>query len=239
LFPVTRRRWIADEVSGNSAALIGTHAEHLSRVLRAKVGQEFDIASGDEVRRGRITRIESDRVEFELAELIPVASPPQITLVLSIFKFDRMEWAIEKCTELGVARIVPVIARRTESHLADAAAKRSERWQRIARQAAEQSRRTSPPEVSQPIKLKDALGLAGNTRILLSESEKDLRLKDALQSATTDVILALGPEGGWTDSELDHFRDAGWVSTSLGDTVLRAETAAIAAVAVVLAQLQQ
>jgi 16S rRNA (uracil1498-N3)-methyltransferase len=239
LFPVTRRRWIADEVSGNSAALIGTHAEHLSRVLRAKVGQEFDIASGDEVRRGRITRIESDRVEFELAELIPVASPPQITLVLSIFKFDRMEWAIEKCTELGVARIVPVIARRTESHLADAAAKRSERWQRIARQAAEQSRRTSPPEVSQPIKLKDALALAGNTRILLSESEKDLRLKDALQSAATDVILALGPEGGWTDSELDHFRDAGWVSASLGDTVLRAETAAIAAVAVVLAQLQQ
>jgi 16S rRNA (uracil1498-N3)-methyltransferase len=236
---VTRRRWIADEVSGNSAALIGTHAEHLSRVLRAKVGQEFDIASGEEVRRGRITRIESDRVEFELAELIPVANPPQITLVLSIFKFDRMEWAIEKCTELGVARIVPVIARRTESHLADAAAKRSERWQRIARQAAEQSRRTSPPEVSQPIKLKDALGLAGNTRILLSESEKDLRLKDALQSATTDVILALGPEGGWTDSELDHFRDAGWVSASLGDTVLRAETAAIAAVAVVLAQLQQ
>ena len=236
---MTRRRWIADEVSGNSAALIGTHAEHLSRVLRAKVGQEFDIASGNEVRRGRITRIESDRVEFELGELIPVASPPQITLVLSIFKFDRMEWAIEKCTELGVARIVPVIARRTESHLADAAAKRSERWQRIARQAAEQSRRTSPPEVSQPIKLKDVLALAGNTRILLSESEKDLRLKDALQSATTDVILALGPEGGWTDSELDHFRDAGWVSASLGDTVLRAETAAIAAVAVVLAQLQQ
>src|SRR5580698_8735767 len=236
---MTRRRWIADEVSGNSAALIGTHAEHLSRVLRAKVGQEFDIASGEEVRRGRITRIESDRVEFELGELIPVASPPQITLVLSIFKFDRMEWAIEKCTELGVARIVPVIPRCTESHLADAAAKRSERWQRIARQAAEQSRRTSPPEVSQPIKLKDALGLAGNTRILLSESEKDLRLKDALQSATTDVILALGPEGGWTDSELDHFRDAGWVSASLGDTVLRAETAAIAAVAVVLAQLQQ
>jgi 16S rRNA (uracil1498-N3)-methyltransferase len=239
---MTRRRWIADEVSGNSAALIGTHAEHLSRVLRARVGQEFDIASGDEVRRGRITRItriEPHRVEFELGDLIPVASPPQITLALSIFKFGRMEWAIEKCTELGVARIVPVIARRTESHLSAAAAKRSERWQRIARQAAEQSRRHSPPEVSQPIKLKEALSLPGSTRILLSESEKIGMLRDAFQSANGGVVLALGPEGGWTDSELDDFRDAGWVSASLGDTILRAETAAIAAVAVVLAQLQQ
>jgi 16S rRNA (uracil1498-N3)-methyltransferase len=234
---MTRRRWIADEVSGDHAALIGSHAEHLARVLRAQVGQEFDIAVENEVRRGRITGIEPGRVEFELGKMIPVSPSPHITLALSIFKFDRMEWAIEKCTELGVARIVPVIARRTEPHLARAAPKRVERWQRIAHQASEQSRRTSAPEVSQPIKINDALALPGSGRILLSESEKDVMLKDALQSLASDVVLALGPEGGWTDDEQDQFREAGWVSASLGDTILRAETAAIAAVAIVLAAL--
>jgi 16S rRNA (uracil1498-N3)-methyltransferase len=149
-----------------------------------------------------------------------------------------MEWAIEKCTELGVARIVPVIASRTESHLAVAALKRVERWQRLVRQAAEQSRRVSPPEVSQPTKLKEAIALQGSTRILLSESEQHFALKDALQSATSDVVLVLGPEGGWTDSEVDQFRAAGWSSASLGDTILRAETAAIAATAIVFSELQ-
>jgi len=236
---MTRRRWIADEASGSHAALVGSHAVHLSRVLRAQIGQEFDIVAGAELRRGRITRIEPDRVEFELGEILPVSSVPQITLALSIFKFDRMEWAIEKCTELGVAHIVPVIARRTESHLVAAAGKRLERWQRIARQAAEQSRRISPPEVSGPIKVEDALTLPGSIRILLAESEKALMLKDALATAASDVVLALGPEGGWTDSELDQFRDATWSSVSLGNTILRAETAAIAAVAVVLSELQR
>jgi 16S rRNA (uracil1498-N3)-methyltransferase len=233
---MTRRRWIADEVSGNHATLVGSHAEHLSRVLRARVGQEFDIATGDAVRRGRITQIQPDRVEFELGEVVSAASPPHITLALSIFKFDRMEWAIEKCTELGVAGIVPLIASRTEGHLASAAAKRAERWRRIVRQAAEQSRRVSPPEIFQPIKIQDALTLPGSTRILLSESEQEIMLKDVLQPAATDVVLALGPEGGWTDSELNQFRNAGWLSASLGDTILRAETAAIAAVAIVLSE---
>ena len=112
---MTRRRWIADEVSGNRAFLVGAHADHLVRVLRARVGQEFDITTGSEVRRGRLTAISPDRVEFELGEQIPISPNVQITLLLSIFKFDRMEWAIEKCTELGVARIVPLMSRRTEA----------------------------------------------------------------------------------------------------------------------------
>src|SRR5437879_12097465 len=90
---MTRRRWIADEVSGNRAALTGSHAEHLARVLRARIGQEFDIATGSNIRRGRITSIDNDRVEFELGEHIPAVAVPNITLALSIFKFDRMEWA--------------------------------------------------------------------------------------------------------------------------------------------------
>jgi 16S rRNA (uracil1498-N3)-methyltransferase len=237
---MTRRRWIADEVSGSRAVLLGAHADHLSRVLRARVGQEFDITTGNEVRRGHITAIASDRVEFELGAQIPGPATVRVTLVLSIFKFDRMEWAIEKCTELGAARIVPVIARRTEAHLAAAAAKRAERWRRIVLQASEQSRRISPPEISEPMKLKDAAALPHGLRILLSETETEVMLKDALPSGSSngDVALAFGPEGGWTDEELALFEEAGWVSASLGSTILRTETAAIAGLAVALAELQ-
>ncbi|MGA9041932.1 MAG: RsmE family RNA methyltransferase [Terriglobales bacterium] len=237
---MTRRRWIADEFSEKQAALTGAHAEHLVRVLRVRVGQEFDIAAGIGVRRGRVTSIGENRVEFELGQQVPAVVIPNVTLVLSIFKFDRMEWAMEKCTELGAARIIPVIAQRTEAHLAAAAVKRWERWQRIAMQASEQSRRSVPPEISRPVKLKDAVNLPGQTRILLAESEKELMFKDALgpHSPSEEVMLAIGPEGGWTKSELDLFQGAAWVSASLGSTILRAETAAIAALAVVIAEIQ-
>ena len=236
---MTRRRWIADEVSGTRAVLVGDHANHLSRVLRARVGQEFDVTTGDQVRRGRISAIAQDRVEFELGAEVPARFAVQVTIALSIFKFDRMEWAIEKCTELGATRIVPVIARRTETHLGAAAAKRVDRWRRIALQCAEQSRRISPPEISDPLKLKDALALPGSLRIALSESETGVMLKDVLQSQPVEgtVILALGPEGGWTEEELKLFGEAGWMSASLGNTILRAETAAIASLAVVLSEL--
>jgi 16S rRNA (uracil1498-N3)-methyltransferase len=204
------------------------------------VGQEFDITTGNGVRRGRITSIAQDRVEFELGDEIPAPVAGQVTVALSIFKFDRMEWAIEKCTELGAKRIVPLIARRTEARLAAAAAERVERWRRIALQAAEQSRRISPPEISEPLKLKEALALSGTTRIVLSEAETEAMLKDILQSHPNDdeVVIALGPEGGWTDDELELFQEAGWISASLGNTILRAETAAVASLAVVLAELR-
>jgi 16S rRNA (uracil1498-N3)-methyltransferase len=235
---MTRRRWIADEVSGTHAALTGNHAEHLARVLRARVGEEFEISIGARVHRGRITGIEKSRVEFELGDEIPAKAIPHVTVVLSIFKFDRLEWAIEKCTELGVARIIPVIAHRTDANLASAASKRRERWQRIALQASEQSRRALPPEISSPTKLKEAVALPGNTRIVLAESEQTLTLKDALQSSSSDLVLAFGPEGGWTEVEINLFREAGWMSASLGSTILRVETAVIAALAVAMSELQ-
>ena len=228
---MTRRRWIADEVSGDRAVLLGAHAQHLSRVLRARMGQEFDIVANGEVRPGRIVQLGDARVEFQLGEVVQSAVASKITLAVSIFKFDRMEWAIEKCTELGVARIVPLIAQRTEKHLSAAAPKRVERWQRIAREASEQSRRALPPEIAHPVKLKEALALSGEQRIVLSESEQSVMLKDVLRSAD-DLVLAFGPEGGWTEGELQWFAQAGWTPASLGKTILRAETAVIAATAV-------
>jgi 16S rRNA (uracil1498-N3)-methyltransferase len=150
-----------------------------------------------------------------------------------------MEWAIEKCTELGVSRIVPAIARRTEAHLATASTKRVERWRRIALQSAEQSRRASTPAISDPVKLKDAAALPGSLRILLSEVETEMKLSGVLQAHADagDVILAFGPEGGWADEELRMFQEAGWISASLGSTILRAETAAVAATAIILSEL--
>jgi len=242
---MTRRRWIADEVHGNTAALLGEHALHLTRVLRAEIGQEFDIAVGDTVRRGKIIEISGDRVEFTLGEEQVIRPTPHLTLALAIFKFDRMEWAIEKCTEIGIARIIPVIAHRTDTHLASAAIKRHQRWQRIALQAAEQSRRAAPPEIAVPVKLRD-LGSAGvsparqleagarASRIVLAESEDDRLLRDALQGHSGEAVLAVGPEGGWTDDELRWFHESGWIAASLGDTILRAETAAIVATAIAL-----
>lgn len=234
---MTRRRWIADEVSGDRALILGEHAAHLSRVLRARVGQTFDVITPSGVRSGEVVAVDEDRVEFALGGAILEHAVARVTLLLSIFKFDRMEWAIEKCTELGVAGIVPVISRRTEPHLASAAAKRVERWQRIVQQASEQARRSFVPEIAAPATLIDALKINDELAIVLSENEKDVALRDLLAESTNSLALAVGPEGGWTEDELVLFTKADWKSASLGTTILRAETAAIAATAIVLSQL--
>jgi 16S rRNA (uracil1498-N3)-methyltransferase len=232
---MTRRRFIADEVHADRAALTGAHAVHLSRVLRARVGQEFDIATGDQVRHGRIVAIGEERVEFELGEIVNAAVTRPVTMALAVFKFDRFEWAVEKCTELGASRIVPVIARRTDAHLAHAAEKRVDRWRRIALEASEQSRRVATPEIADPVKLKVLLAAErSGSRIILAENEDQVQLRE-ICSGSDEIVLAIGAEGGWTEEELKLFTAAGWQSASLGATILRAETAAIAALAVVQA----
>jgi 16S rRNA (uracil1498-N3)-methyltransferase len=231
---MTRRRWIADESSESRAALTGAHADHLIRVLRAKVGQEFEISTAGRIRLGRITAIHAGRVEFELADDLPLNESIDLTLLLSIFKFDRMEWAIEKCTELGVARIVPLVAHRCDAHLVAAAEKRVERWRRLAREAAEQSRRAHPPDIAAPVRVRESLAIPGGTHILLSETEQERSLKDVLAGIRQpNIVQAIGPEGGWTAQENDAFLQAGWISASLGRTILRSETAAIVSAALV------
>jgi 16S rRNA (uracil1498-N3)-methyltransferase len=246
---MSRRRWIADEFSADRAALTGSHAAHLARTLRARVGQEFEVACGDQVRRATIASVADDRVEFALGEEITASSEVPITLLLAVFKFDRMEWAIEKFTELNVTNIIPVIARRTEKHLAAAAEKRVQRWRRIAREASEQSRRAALPGIAAPVKLSEALKLPifsiapdqdedaktpAALRIVLDETEREASLGDILHAHPNlqSLALAVGPEGGWASDELRSFAASQWVPASLGATVLRAETAAIAALAI-------
>ncbi len=235
---MTRRRWIADEFSADRAVLIGEHAAHLTRTLRARVGQRFEVACGDQVRQAVVASVADDRVEFTLGEAIDSNAVAPITLLLAIFKFDRMEWAIEKCTELNVATIVPVIARRTEKHLALVAEKRVERWRRIAREASQQSRRASPPEIANPLQLAEAVRIDGGMRIVLAENEPKVTLNKLLHSRDINsLVLAIGPEGGWTEDELRSFAGAEWIAASLGNTILRAETAALAAMAIAAATL--
>ena len=235
---MTRRRWIADRVEGDRAFLLGPNATHLFRVLRAKAGQQFDIAANGVLRHGTIVQAAMDQVEFELGDEVASTALPYVTVYLSIFKFDRLEWALEKLTELGVSSIRPMIAQRTEQHLAKAAPKRVERWRKLAREAAQQARRIAPPEIADPLALKKAIAEEKGSRIVLAEAEEQLLLKTALAGCEAPLALAFGPEGGWSEIEIELFKASGWKTASLGHTILRAETAAIAATAVVLAELQ-
>lgn len=237
---MTRRRWIADTWNENrtTASLTGDQAQHLARVLRAEPGQVFDVVAGGFLHRAEVTSVREDEVTFVLHEEQEGEAALPVRLLLAVFKFDHLEWGIEKATELGAARISPVIARRTEKHLAQAAAKRVERWRRITREAAQQSRRIDVPVVDDPAVLKNVLAAVdAPVKLLLAETEQENSLRAALHAASADaeVALAIGPEGGWTADEMDLFRSAGWQHVTLGPRILRAETAAIAALAVTAA----
>ena len=234
---MTRRRWIADAWTETTATLKGEQAAHLSRVLRAEPGQGFDVVANGFLHRAEIISASEQEGVFTLHEELEADAALPVHLLMAVFKFDHMEWSIEKATELGVARITPVIARRTEKHLGLAAAKRVERWRRIALEAAKQSRRTDVPVVDDPVALKVALAtVRAETKLLLAETEQVNTLSAGLVGAS-DVALAIGPEGGWTPEEMTLFSESGWKHVTLGPRILRAETAAIAALAVCAAQL--
>jgi len=205
---------------------------HLSRVLRAQPGQIFDVVSNGFLHRAEIVSVSEQEVVFALHEELEADASLPVHLLIAVFKFDHLEWGIEKATELGAARITPVLARRTEKHLAQAAAKRVERWRRIVLEASKQSRRSDVPVVDDPVALKAALAMVDvETRLLLAETEQENSLKAALSGAG-DVALAIGPEGGWAPDEMKLFAESGWKSVTLGPRILRAETAAIAGLAV-------
>ena len=223
--------------------LQGEAAHHLGRVLRAQVGQAYELSDGKSVRLGRVDRAGRDVIEFFLAETIPSVVPRfSTTLLLSIVKFDRFEWALEKATELDVAFVIPFAGARSEKALVAAAAKRAERWRKILMESAQQARRLSPPELL-PI-CKELQGFSKSVagrisakapRIILSERADAKPLREVLGSharvATTSAALAIGPEGGWTDEEFAAARAGGFVEASLGANILRTETAVVAALA--------
>ena len=243
---MTRRRWIAEHWDEATASIIGAQAAHMARVLRAEPGMEADVVAGGHVFHAEVAAVSPDEVRFNLVAEVQADPALPVTLVVAVYKFDHMEWAIEKATELGVAALAPVIAQRTEKHLAQTAEKRAERWRRIAHEAAQQSRRSDVPVIHNPTPLATRVRAASEmTRIVLAEQERTTTLRrlieEAVEAAGEEMPaleIAIGPEGGWAPAEEALFDANGWRAATLGPRILRAETAAIAALAVVASLLE-
>ena len=217
----------------------GEGAEHLGRVLRAEPGQLYELSDGTTVWLARVQNISrargSDEIEFALLETIPASeSPLQIRLLLSIVKFDRLEWCLEKATELGVRDIVPIAAERSEKALVLAAEKRAQRWRKILLESAQQSRCLRPSALAPTAKSEEAFASASEgLKIIFSERADAPLFREILSTASsTQVCIAIGPEGGWTEEEFASASRGGFREASLGREILRTETAVIAALAV-------
>ena len=258
-----RRRFFVDRFERESASLRDEAAEHLGRVLRAEPGQLYELSDGERVWLARVERVAvskrgPSRIDFVLVEPIEAAEPSvHIELLISIVKFDRFEWCLEKATELGVDEIVPLAAARTDKALIAAAAKRHERWERIILESAQQSRRLRPPILHAVLPPDKAFAQSSaSLKVFLSERREAKSLRklldqDSLQvarallpvclssqaeakaSSTPTISLAVGPEGGWTEDEIASSAARGFIEASLGENILRTETAVIASLAVV------
>ncbi len=232
-----------EEFEAGSATLRGEAAHHLGRVLRAETGQLYELSDGQRVWLARTESVGRDAVQFSLVETLPVpVATVRIELFLAIVKFDRFEWALEKATELGAEEIAPLAADRSEKGLIAAAGKRSERWKRIVAESAQQARRLRIPALREAAKTRDAFrASAAQLKLLLSERAGVKPLRDVLEPVAgvrsegdvARVAIAIGPEGGWTDSEFASADACGFVEAALGANILRTETAVCAALAAV------
>src|SRR6266446_9593491 len=212
----------------------GEAAHHLGRVLRAQTGQLYELSDGERVWLGRIESVGRDRVQFALVEELPAFhSSVDVTLLLAVVKFDAFEWALEKATELGVKRIVPLAAARSEKGLLAAAGKRGERWKKILFESSQQSRRVRLPLIEAVTAPQEAfVASQSNLKVMLSERSDTRPLKKILAGRTAETVaLAIGPEGGWTDEEFFAAGKAGFEEASLGSLILRTETAVTACLA--------
>jgi 16S rRNA (uracil1498-N3)-methyltransferase len=212
-------------------------------VLRAEAGQRYEISDGQSAYLAEIAEARGPRVVFRVIEPLDApATPLHITLCAALIKFDRFEWMVEKATELGVERILPVEAERSGKGLLEASRKRTGRWSRIARESSQQARRVRAPEIAPAVRFDECLAEEAEYRYFLEEAEappflrvlRVLRAVPSCRASASRAALLTGPEGGWTDAERQLAAAAGWQPVSLGPQVLRAETAAAAAVAVLV-----
>lgn len=233
---MARRRFFVDEVLRGHAQITGEDAHHLSRVLRVEPGQKFEISDNQNVYLAEVESARKDLISFAIVEQIAAPLPVVRTVLLaSLIKFERFEWMIEKATELGVERVIPVEAARSEKGLAAAARKRLPRWSRIAREASEQSRRARLPVIEPLAAWTEALRRGPDYHYALEEADAPpiLSCLPDARHAEDRVSLLVGPEGGWTGQERAEIAEAGWAAVSLGPQILRAETAAIAGLSII------
>ncbi|MFQ6131283.1 MAG: 16S rRNA (uracil(1498)-N(3))-methyltransferase [Armatimonadota bacterium] len=232
----------ADSITEDSLSLAGSQARHLRTVMRLQPGDTFG-AVDDTGREHtvRITYLSSELLRGAIIESHEVDTEPRarLTVLQAMPKGRNMALVIQKCTELGVARIAPMVTERVVVRLEQAKAdKRRERWQRIAFEAARQCGRTVVPEVTSVAPFPEALRIAAedDMALILSEHGPARALDEVIKSGlrVDSLSLAVGPEGGFSQRELELALEAGLLAVSLGPRILRTETAAIAATAVCL-----
>jgi 16S rRNA (uracil1498-N3)-methyltransferase len=235
-----RRLFVSGErLGGPRLTLTGPDHRHIGLVLRARPGDALTLfdGAGGEV-EAEVIRVERTETELALGARRTVAGPAvSLTLLCAVPRGPRMDLLVQKTSELGVARIVPVL---TERSVARPGAERADgkraRWEKIAREAARQCGRADLPIVDPPVALAEALAAQGlpSRRLALFEGERSRSLRAALEGAQPEATaLLIGPEGGFAPAELAVARAGGFEAVGLGERILRVETAAIVAVALV------
>lgn len=236
--PVTRI-YTRDSLSDlERVEISGQAGQHIARVLRMRPGEElvlFDGSGGEH--SARIERIQGDRIFLARLGFDPVEreAPVRVTLLQGISRGERMDWTIQKATELGVHRILPLGSQRSTVKLtAERAEKRRDHWQAVAISACEQCGRNRIPEVTAPLSLEKALDEVSSYPLKLSlRGDAQTRPAD-LPDSPGQVCIAIGPEGGLDQNELQALERAGFRGLRLGPRVLRTETAGLAAMAALL-----
>jgi 16S rRNA (uracil1498-N3)-methyltransferase len=233
-----------EKITNRSIIIDGAEFIHLVHVLRCREGDSISVIDGtDREYQAQIHSIGQKHCTAIIREVYPgrVESPISVTLYQALIKIPRFEVIIEKVTELGVSRIVPVHCDRASAAGKSISAGRMKRWEHIIQSAACQSRRTKVPELSQPIMLEKSFKENRGSARLIFSPQTTYSHKAALASfgLVTDLDLFLGPEGGFTGEELALANSQGIVEVSLGKRILRAETAAIAALAQVFFELER
>jgi len=225
---------------GALAKLTDAGAQHATRVLRLRVGAPLIVFDGQGAEhRAEIAAIERQRVTVNVGEPSPAApeSPLSITLAQGVARAERMDWALQKAVELGVARIAPLLTARSVVRLDDAqAAKRLDHWRNVVIGACEQCGRARLPEMLAPTTLDRYLAASGRESLRLALDPTASLSLAALPQTPSSVELLIGPEGGLDDVELQRAQAAGFVSVRLGPRVLRTESAAIVALSVLQAR---
>lgn len=225
--------------SGAELRLPSAGAYHVARVLRMRVGAPLSVfdGAGNEF-QAEIAQIADDDVTVRLGDQTPGAaeSPLRITLVQGVSRSERMDWTLQKATELGVAAIAPVLSARSVVRLDDKQAqKKQAHWRGIVVGACEQCGRAKLPHVSAPIALRDYLSSVRKEGLRLVLSPSAPGSLAGLSSLPSKVELLIGPEGGLDDDELMAAQKAGFMPVRLGPRVLRTETAAVVALSVLQA----
>lgn len=235
-------RFFIPQLYNEEMYLEGVNARHIGRVLRMQPGDKLQIVSDDGVSAlAQVTSIDGERVYVRCLEKLAESHEPRVKLVLAqgLAKGEKMDFIIQKAVEMGAYSIVPVAMEHSVVRLEGVkAAKKVERWQKIAESAAKQSKRDIIPQV-QPVQTMAQM-LANNpcrTKIIAYECEDRLSLKAALREADaaniSELLLIIGPEGGISESELEQARSAGAVPVTLGRRILRAETAGLVAISAI------